>query len=245
MVIKGRRQVTEQEYIENYRRFDHLTEDLWNDTIRPDYSADVWYNKNRNQIVRAMIGDKFRGLRVLAEGTGTGSAQWADNEVLDGLGASEVIKSNLIAGEGVDVACDACNLPFENESFDAIFCRELIEHVLNDDLLLSEARRVLRPNGWLLITTPNGLHWLPDGFFHIRAYSPKQFIDKLNSYHFEAIEKRGNMPNVLRTLLPVIRTCSRRAILEEFKNLEGIWNKIEDSYYFGGELYVLCQKVTP
>jgi len=45
-------------------------------------------------------------------------------------------------------------LPFEDGEFDLVLCAETLEHVRDVQLLLSEARRVLRPGGTLAITTP-------------------------------------------------------------------------------------------
>lgn len=59
-----------------------------------------------------------------------------------------------------DVEVDYCQgelteLPFENESFDRIFCISVIEHLGHEGApaALEEMRRVLKPNGRLLITT--------------------------------------------------------------------------------------------
>lgn len=46
-------------------------------------------------------------------------------------------------------------LPFADGSFDIALCVEGIEHVVDRHRTLSELRRVLRPGGRLLITTPN------------------------------------------------------------------------------------------
>jgi SAM-dependent methyltransferase len=46
-------------------------------------------------------------------------------------------------------------LPYADGSFDTVVCSETIEHVVDVDRLVSEARRVLRPTGSLLLTTPN------------------------------------------------------------------------------------------
>jgi SAM-dependent methyltransferase len=53
------------------------------------------------------------------------------------------------------VCGDATDLPFENQSFDAITMFDLLEHVPDDKKAVSEALRVLRPGGFLLISTPN------------------------------------------------------------------------------------------
>jgi SAM-dependent methyltransferase len=60
----------------------------------------------------------------------------------------QVLKSNL--------NCDP--LPFADESFDLVTCSEVIEHVENPHALVREFRRVLRPGGRAILTTPNVLN---------------------------------------------------------------------------------------
>jgi SAM-dependent methyltransferase len=60
-------------------------------------------------------------------------------------------------------------LPLPDNAFDLVLCAETIEHVRDVQLLLSEARRVLRPGGRLALTTPahsrvTGLDVLARGF---------------------------------------------------------------------------------
>jgi SAM-dependent methyltransferase len=45
-------------------------------------------------------------------------------------------------------------LPLPDNAFDLVLCTETIEHVRDVQLLLSEARRVLRPGGRLAVSTP-------------------------------------------------------------------------------------------
>jgi 2-polyprenyl-6-hydroxyphenyl methylase/3-demethylubiquinone-9 3-methyltransferase len=44
---------------------------------------------------------------------------------------------------------------FEHEVFDAITCMEMLEHVQNPSLVLEHCRRLLRPNGTLVLSTIN------------------------------------------------------------------------------------------
>jgi SAM-dependent methyltransferase len=68
------------------------------------------------------------------------------------------------------VAGDSGSLPFASNSFDLLTANMVVEHVANPQGLLSEAFRVLRPNGIFLFHTPNLLsyatllaHMIPDG----------------------------------------------------------------------------------
>ena len=95
----------------------------------------------------------------LACGEGYGSALLATS-------ASEVV--------GMDIAPDAIahakaaykskNLSFKvgameciplDDLFDVIVCFEAIEHILNQDLLCKEVKRLLKPNGIFIVSTPN------------------------------------------------------------------------------------------
>ena len=48
----------------------------------------------------------------------------------------------------------ATNLPFANDSIDAVMCLDLIEHLDDESALLNEVFRVLKSNGKLILTTP-------------------------------------------------------------------------------------------
>jgi len=67
----------------------------------------------------------------------------------------------------VDPQFDEClkvdanqRLPFDDDSFDLIWCSEVIEHLEKPDFALSELRRVTKPGGLLVLTTPNSYAWL-------------------------------------------------------------------------------------
>jgi SAM-dependent methyltransferase len=50
---------------------------------------------------------------------------------------------------------DVCALPWPDESFDLVFYHHVIEHVDDPTRSLVEIARVLRPDGWLFVGTPN------------------------------------------------------------------------------------------
>lgn len=49
-------------------------------------------------------------------------------------------------------------LPFRDDSFDAIWAGDIIEHLFDPIFVLNEVSRVLKKNGILLITIPNDLY---------------------------------------------------------------------------------------
>ena len=53
-----------------------------------------------------------------------------------------------------DIYYDGNKLPFASNSFDAIVCTEVLEHVENIDTVINELYRVLKPRGRMIITTP-------------------------------------------------------------------------------------------
>ncbi len=58
--------------------------------------------------------------------------------------------------ENIKFVCgDATQLPFENESFDAITMFDVLEHISDHEKAIFEAKRVLKPNGFILVSTPN------------------------------------------------------------------------------------------
>ena len=89
-------------------------------------------------------------------------------------------------------------LPFEDSRFELALCAETLEHVRDVQLLLSEARRVLRPGGRLAVTTPahgraTGLAVLVRGFEgvfdplspHIRFFTGRSLRRLLEEMGFD------------------------------------------------------------
>ena len=102
----------------------------------------------------------------------------------------------------VDVKADILDLPFENESFDIIFCNHVLEHIEDDQKAMSELYRVMRKDGWGIFQVPmkNSLEKSYEDFSikdpkerqkhfgqydHVRWYG-MDYFDRLKSVGFEA-----------------------------------------------------------
>jgi SAM-dependent methyltransferase len=67
----------------------------------------------------------------------------------------EYIGVDIEEGKFVDVVCDAENLVdyFGKETFDVVIATELLEHVKNWRKVVNNIKEVLKPNGYIYITT--------------------------------------------------------------------------------------------
>jgi len=75
-------------------------------------------------------------------------------------------------GPNVDVVGDAHLLPFADEEFDIILCSEVLEHLKDPKLAISEMKRVLKKNGKLILTTRfiYPIHDSPHDFWRFTKY---------------------------------------------------------------------------
>ncbi len=90
-------------------------------------------------------------------------------------------RSNIV---GV-VLEDMCRSAQPSDHFDGVVCVEVIEHVPEDDAFVAQIARVIRPGGWLFLTTPNGDYvkneppnYNPD---HVRHYTRSALESLLSS----------------------------------------------------------------
>jgi SAM-dependent methyltransferase len=68
-------------------------------------------------------------------------------------------------------------LPFRRETFDVVLSLQTIEHVWDQLAFLHECARVLRPGGWLVLTTPNRLTFPPGNVFHARELDAAELLE--------------------------------------------------------------------
>ncbi len=103
-----------------------------------------------------------------------------------------------------DVKADICKLPFEDNSFDIIFCNHVLEHIPDDTKAMQELYRILRPGGWGIFQIPQDLKrnitFEDDSitdkkertkifgqYDHVRIYG-RDYFDKLRSIGFKVEE---------------------------------------------------------
>ena len=96
------------------------------------------------------------------------------------------------------------SIPFEDDSFSAVWSTEVIEHVLDVPEFLNEINRVIRPGGIFILTTPyHGLaknllivfagfdrHFKVDGS-HIRFFNRRSLTQSLGRSGFQSLIVRG------------------------------------------------------
>jgi SAM-dependent methyltransferase len=102
---------------------------------------------------------------------------------------------------------DVTSLEFPDETFDAAVCLEVFEHVPDHQGMLREVWRVLKPDGHIVISTPNGRVFSPKGRpinpWHVREFSREEFVDAL-SPHFRDLEIWGQTVKAPGTLLATL-----------------------------------------
>ena len=93
-----------------------------------------------------------------------------------------------LRGRAASVALDSISeLPYGDSAFDLVCAFDIVEHVDDDDLALSELSRVCAPGGVLLLSVPlHPSHWTAFDEFvgHRRRYEPARLVAKLGEQGF-------------------------------------------------------------
>jgi len=96
--------------------------------------------------------------------------------------------------QDVDVVGSALRLPFHDQSVDSALCTEVLEHVSDPALVLTELWRVLKPDGTLLITVPMswGLHYEPYDYFRFTCYGLDHLV-RSAGFEVVGVERLGGV----------------------------------------------------
>jgi 2-polyprenyl-3-methyl-5-hydroxy-6-metoxy-1,4-benzoquinol methylase len=201
----------QRKQIENLRGRLERMEALWEHSISDPEIKWLYQNRSERMDPSVKIFDEGRadfhldryhfaaervaGLKVadIACGTGYGSELLKEQGGAASVTGIDICPDAINyatkkhAPAGVNFVCtsgDATGL--ESNSLDAIVSFETIEHVPDDEKLLTEFARILKPGGLLICSTPN--MWpLEIAPHHVRVYDRNSFAKILNR-NFESIE---------------------------------------------------------
>ncbi len=145
----------------------------------------------REHLVRYLFATQFcRGQTVLDAGCGLGYGV----DLLRRAGAGRIVGIDLsqeaiaLARKHYDsrsplfVMADGQALPFAGHCFDVAISFETIEHLQDPARFLVEVKRVLKPDGIAVISTPNRLTYPPGNLYHAHEFDQTEFEDLLRPY---------------------------------------------------------------
>lgn len=140
-------------------------------------------------------------------------------------------------------------LPIPDDHFDYVICSEVLEHMEIDPMfMLSEINRVTKPNGTLILTTPNVIssHGITKMLMGIEPYFFMQY-HKPGNYH------RHNYEYSVHTLAKVIQAAGfdgsiwtedtfEEPVFSNIETLKAAGFKIENT---GDNIFVIAKKKSP
>jgi len=173
--------------------------DFTGERFTPECQREIWYEHYHRY---ALASRWCKGLRTLdaACGEGYGSALLSKSAAsVDAIDISEAAVEHAkqrygnISNLNFQVA-DCTALPFADNEFDCITSFETLEHLEAQDQLLSEFRRVLKPDGFLAMSSPDKAiytdKYQTENEFHVKELYREE-LESLIHRHFNACQLLG------------------------------------------------------
>lgn len=133
--------------------------------------------------------------------------------IYEGRGNDSGLQMGKWDTSAIDIVSDICSIPEANDSFDAILCSEVFEHLPDPLSALDEFSRLLRPGGKLIITAPFAslVHFAP--YFYATGFSSYWYQEHLpkRGFHIDQLEANGDWFSCLRQELLRLPKMTRKS----------------------------------
>jgi SAM-dependent methyltransferase len=149
-------------------------------------AENYWFRRHEAAYEFALGHVRGRVLEVgCGEGYGTALLAAAAEQILGvDYDAITIAHATRAYADVAFVRGNLAALPVPSESVDVLATLQVIEHVWNHPEFVRECRRALRPDGLLLVTTPNRLTFSPGrdepvNPFHTKEFTAGELVDLL------------------------------------------------------------------
>lgn len=152
-------------------------------SLRP--AVGVANESTRERWLERTLASIPAGARILDAGAGTQRNRKfcthlnyvsQDVGVYDGKGDAAGLQTGAFNYGALDIVSDISSIPEVDASFDAIMCTEVLEHLPDPVSAVKEFARLLKPDGYLIITAP---------FCSLTHFAPFHFCTGFNTYWYE------------------------------------------------------------
>lgn len=107
--------------------------------------------------------------------------------------SAKVVRVDIKEADSIDVVADAHDLPFEDDSYDAVIAKEVLEHLYHPHVAIDEVFRVLKPGGKFIASTcfywP--IHAAPIDYFRFTQFGLEKLLEKYTEVRI--VPKNGVM----------------------------------------------------
>ena len=114
--------------------------------------------------------------------------------------AAKYAKANYASPKITYLQGDAKAIPIDDNSVDVVVSFETLEHIDDYEKFMSEIKRVLKPNGLLVLSTPNDIEFPEGADFHFHEFKQAE-LERLVKKYFKNIKPYYQGTWIYNTLL--------------------------------------------
>lgn len=193
-----------------------------------------WWFQARKKIIFKIIREikLKRNLKILDFGAGSG----VNTEMLSVFGKVDVFEKNKTAlnflRKNIKINKSFSNLTMKENHYDFILLADVIEHIKKPKNTLKFLKKILKKNGYILITVP-AYQFLfskkDETLGHFRRYDKKSLLKEIDNYK---LEKISYFNTLLFPLISLVTLWNKFFKVDYIKDVEKTPNFIVNKFLY-------------